>query len=155
VRWIQAFARHLCRGSYGSASGSLDWEDVAQEAGRRFFSSGLDGFRSDATLASLKSYLYTIVKATRIQHYRSTSRRRRREEATSIDGPSMAPAVAESRAFLERILGRISTECRELLERSFLDGATNADLAAELGLAESSVRSKLTRCLQRARALVS
>lgn len=151
ARTIQSFARHLCRGRGSPTSPEPEWEDVAQEACRRFFASGLAGFRAGGPE---RGYLYSIVKATRIQIHRSMARRARREtEAVGGLDDRRAPD-AESTTLLHRILRRLSSACAELLERAFLDGASYADLAAEMGMAESSVRSKVTRCLQKARELV-
>jgi RNA polymerase sigma factor (sigma-70 family) len=148
MRLIRSFARYVCRSA--GAGPEPEWEDVAQEAARRFFTSGLAHFR---TGGPERSYIYTIVKAARIQIYRSMSRRSRRESAVAREDTT--PPAAETRTLLFRVLARIPDTCRELLERVFFDGASHADLAQELGLAESSVRSRLTRCLQRARELVS
>jgi RNA polymerase sigma factor (sigma-70 family) len=144
---IRAFARHLCRGS-GASGADPEWEDVAQEASRRVFTGALATFVPGGPE---RSYLYSIVKATRIQLYRSLSRRRRREEIADLQ--PAAPPNFETKTILYRILKRLSEPCRELLERTFYDGASHAELAAELGLVESSVRSRLTRCLQQARSL--
>jgi len=143
MRLLRSFARYLCA---GAREGEPDWEDVAQEAARRFFTSGLARFRPGGPE---RSYLYSIVKASRIQLYRSMSRRARRESAVASEEP--VRPVAETRTLLYRVLSRISGSCRELLERVFFDGASHSELAGELGLEESSVRSRLTRCLQAAR----
>jgi RNA polymerase sigma-70 factor (ECF subfamily) len=150
MRLIRSFARYLCRGRSTSAEPEPEWEDVAQEAARRFFTSGLAHFK---TGGPERSYVYTIVKAARIQIYRSMSRRSRRESAAARE--DVTPPPAETRTLLFRVLSRIPDTCRELLERVFFDGSSHAELAQELGLAESSVRSRLTRCLQRAREVVS
>lgn len=144
TRLVRQFARHVCRGSGQGAE--PDWEDVAQEACRRVFSGALESFRPGG---AERSYLYSIVKATRIQIYRSASRRQKRESAVEIE--DRIEPRAERQTLLHRILSRLPQACRELLQRAFFDGASTAELSQELGLAESSVRSKLTRCLQQAR----
>lgn len=144
LRIVRGFARHACRGG-----ADPDWEDVAQETCRRLFAGALQAFRPGGPE---RSWLYSIVKATRIQLHRSNSRRARRDEAAVL-----APADSgrpESRTLLHQLLQRLPENCREVLARAFFDGATPRDLAAELGLVESSVRSRLTRCLQEARRLL-
>jgi RNA polymerase sigma factor (sigma-70 family) len=145
---IRAFAQAISRGRGPMASASIDWEDVAQEASRRFFSRGMDQYRATG---SEKGYLYTIVKATWIQLARSASRRRKREEIANPIPSS--PRDPNPRLELLDVLRRLDSTCQELLERVFFDGASYADLADELGLAESSVRSRITRCIQKARAI--
>ncbi len=146
ARLVRAFARYLHRGSIDRHE--PEWEEVAQEACRRVFSGALARFEAGGPA---RSYLYTIVKATRIQLYRSLWRRARREDEHPLE-PGAA-GNPESASLLARILGRLNDSCRELLERAFFDGASSAELAQELGLVESSVRSRLTRCLQSARDL--
>ena len=66
-----------------------------------------------------------------------------------------APVAPESGARLEvrRILAALDPPCREIIQRALLQDEPYADLARELGLAESSVRARLSRCLQKARRL--
>jgi RNA polymerase sigma factor (sigma-70 family) len=58
---------------------------------------------------------------------------------------------AEERMDVDRILQRLDPACRSLLKRVFLDEATTAEVSHELGIAESSVRSKVSRCVSKAR----
>ncbi len=146
ARLVRAFARQVCRG--GGPSGSLDssWEDVAQEACRKIFTTGLARFRGVGTE---QSFLYSVVRLTVIQMSRSANRRLRREETRSpIPSPQDGP---DSRIDVLKILSRMPSDCRQLMERVFLSGDAYRDLAQELGLEESSVRSRLSRCLKRAR----
>ena len=150
---IRTIAAQICRGS-GDASRwpSLDWQDVAQEASRRFFHSGLHQYRGTGREWS---YLYSLVKATWIQLARSELRRSRREETWATERDSApAPDVAvrlAARLKVERILSRLGCDCRELLEQVFLDGRSYEELAVVTGLAESSLRAKVSRCIRRAR----
>jgi DNA-directed RNA polymerase specialized sigma24 family protein len=93
--------------------------------------------------------VYTIVKATLIQLARSASRRKRREETADLKA-SPAPDP-DSAIDVRNLLSRLDKACQELLRRAFLDGASYADLSAELGLAESSIRAKVSRCIRKAR----
>jgi RNA polymerase sigma factor (sigma-70 family) len=151
-RVIRRFARHVCHGGGPPGAPDLDWEDVAQEAGRKLYSVGLDQYRGGG---SESSYLYSIVKATVIQMARSADRRQRRENALSSIDPvprSMDPVSALD---VRRVLTALDRGCRDLIERFFLHDETHADLARDLGLATSSVRAKLSRCLKKAREIVT
>lgn len=143
----RAFARQICRG--GGPPGALDvgWEDVAQEALRKLWSVGIDRYRGTG---SAKSYVYTIVKSTMIAMSRSARRRQAREDATTHGATSVNPNPGD-RLDVERILARLSDDCRGLLERAFLYGSPYCDLARDLGMEESSVRAKLSRCIRKAR----
>ena len=101
----------------------------------------------------MRSYLYTIVRTTFLELVRRTWRRQQREAENPIEPPP--PSNPETQTGLHRILARLSEVCRELLERLYFDGTTYAELAAEMNLAESSVRARASRCLGKARDLVS
>jgi RNA polymerase sigma factor (sigma-70 family) len=146
---IRSFARTVCRGG-GPGGVACDWEDVAQEASRRFFARGLARFRK---VGSERSYLYAIVRTTVLELARHDARRKAREagsaaaEADVMHDPT--PAF-DARA----ILRRLAEDCATLLERVFLRGTPYSTLAAELNMLESSVRVRVSRCLRQARELV-
>ena len=146
----RAFARLICRGGGPSGAPDIGWEDVAQESLRKLFSVGLDRYRGTG---SEKSYLYTIVKSTMIAMSRSARRRRAREEAMARP-EAAAPSSSGQRLDVEGILGRLSGECRALLERAFLHGEPYPALARALGIEESSVRAKVSRCIHKARLML-
>lgn len=147
---LRAYARHVCRGGSLGGERGLTWEDLAQEAGRKFFTRGLALFRPGGPE---RAYLYAIVRTTYLQLSRSAIRRREREAGgTAIGSPGTNP---ESRTQLHSILQRLSAECRELLARLYFDGATYAQLSLDLDLAESSVRARASRCLSKAREIVT
>ena len=146
----RAFARQICRGGGPPGAPDVAWEDVAQESLRKLLSGGLDRYRATG---SPKSYLYTIVKSTMIAMSRSARRRAAREEA-SAHGPTATPAHPGHAIEVHQILAMLSGDCRALLERAFLHGATYPELARDLGLEESSVRAKLSRCIRKARLMV-
>ena len=146
VRVINELSRAACaRG--GPSTADIEWEDVAQDACRRFFSAGIRQFRK---AGSEKSFLYAIVRSTVIQQVRSEARRRVREEA-SIHKRFVPPHNPMPKFDVGKILGLLAEECRALLTRVFLRGEPYSSLASDLGILESSVRTKVTRCLRRAR----
>ena len=149
VRLIRQLSRAACaRG--GVATADLDWEDVAQDASRRFFAAGIHQYRK---AGSERNFLYTIVRSAMIQMIRGEARRRVREEA-SIQQRFVPPHNPTPRFDVVKILGRLSEDCRTLLTRVFLRGEPYSALAGDLGILESSVRTKVTRCLRRARKTV-
>jgi DNA-directed RNA polymerase specialized sigma24 family protein len=146
VDMIRQLSRAACaRG--GMATTELDWEDVAQDASRRFFAAGIQQYRK---AGSERSFLYTIVRSAMIQMIRSEARRRVREEA-AIQQRFVPPHNPTPKFDVVKILGLISEECRTLLTRVFLRGEPYSALADDLSILESSVRTKVTRCLRRAR----
>ena len=153
---VAVLARIVCAKGQAPDLGGLDWEDVSQEACQRFFAVGLHRYRGDG---SVRSYLYSIVKVTMLQMLRGASRRRIREQAAvdpeggpnSLLLPDQNDEVGQRRRSVQRILAALGPECQELIVAMFLQGASYREVAEESGLAESSVRSKLSRCLRRAR----
>jgi RNA polymerase sigma factor (sigma-70 family) len=147
ARLVRGFARQVCRG--GGPSGSMDssWEDVAQEASRKIFTTGLARFRG---MGTERSFLYSVVRLTVIQMSRTANRRNRREEALPPP-PRSHERSPDWRIDVMKILSRLPQDCRELMGRVFLSGEMYCDLAKELRLEESSVRSRVSRCLKQAR----
>lgn len=144
---IRRIARAVCtRGGPGGAT--EDWEDVSQEANRRFFSVAINQQRKPG---SEESYLFAIVHSTFLKALRAASRRRDRElhsasQPTELPNPDLQIDV-------RWILARLSDECANLLDRVYLHGDSYSALAAELDILESSVRTRVSRCLKRAKRL--
>jgi DNA-directed RNA polymerase specialized sigma24 family protein len=151
TRIVRGLARTICRGGGPAGAREIDWEDVAQESLRKLFATGLERYRGTG---SETSYLFTLVKCTVIEMSRSARRRQRRHEL-SLTGDATTHPNPGAGIDVEWILGRLSGECRELIERAFLHGQSYSSLAHEMGMAESSVRAKLSRCIRRARELSS
>jgi RNA polymerase sigma factor (sigma-70 family) len=153
---VRSLSRIVCTKGQAPEMGGLDWEDVSQEAGQRLFSVGLQRYRGDG---SVRNYLYSIVKVTMLQMLRSATRRRAREQvAADEEREPFFPAQRNDsddptaeRVSVRQVLAALAPECQELIEAMFLNAATYRQIAKETGLAESSVRSKLSRCLRRAR----
>lgn len=144
--------RRLSRAACGSQNRvlrdlGLDWEDVAQESSRRFFEIGIHRYRGDGSVAS---YLYVVVKSALLQLLRKERRRQGREDVVAAQTPrSQEPS--STGLVVDSILKSLESECRRLIMRIFFDGTTYSEMSGELGITESSVRSKLSRCLRKAR----
>lgn len=147
---IRSFSRHVCRGFEAGGRAEPGWEDVAQEAGIRFFSQGLQRYRDGWPE---KPYIYAFVKRAFLQTLRTVRRRKLREASADPPAPGLGNPEAGTRLY--RILARLPETCRELLQRLYFDGASYAELAEEFGLRESSVRARTTRCLRSARKLLA
>lgn len=147
VEEIRDLAQRVCRSLRQSWPESFDWEDVAQEAARHLFAYALERYRGEG---SERSYLYTVIRVTLLQMLRETRRRKAREE--SVGSESAAPVEPDSDRVLARsLIERSDPECRDLLREVFFDGTPYRTLAEQRHLAESSVRSKVSRCLRKLR----
>lgn len=149
LQTCRRFARHVCSNVSSSWSAEIDADELAQDAAARLLTTGLaqyDGRGSE------DSYVYTLVRSTLLMRVRSADRRRRREENVADAAPLSAPADTAALE-VDSLLGRLEDVCRELLRRVYLLEESYGALAADLGLVESSVRAKVSRCLRRAREL--
>ncbi|MBK7948900.1 MAG: sigma-70 family RNA polymerase sigma factor [Deltaproteobacteria bacterium] len=127
-------------------------EDLAQEAFCRAFS-GLAAFRGEA---SLRTWLFTIVRNVCIDHHRRTA-----GTAWLRDDDADAEAQAEERPFLielmvdreqlERALAGLDERERALVVLRFVHGMEYAELANRFGLREGTIRMRLCRALARMR----
>lgn len=150
-RTVREMARQVCRGGGPPGAPEIDWEDVAQECGRKLLSGVLDRYRGEG---AERSYLYSVVKATVLEMARASARRRRREEASATNGP-VAAANPDASLDVRSLLSALDPICREVIRRVVLQDELYADVARVLGMAESSVRARLSRCLGQARRLAS
>jgi RNA polymerase sigma factor (sigma-70 family) len=143
---IRRIARAICaRG--GPADVDLDWEDVAQEASRLFFNVGIRQYRGVGTE---ESFLFGIVRTTVLQVVRGAARRRQREMVPGALRENVA-RLHEHRIDVQLILRRLDPECARLLERVFLQDVPYPILSDELGIQESAVRARVSRCLRKGR----
>jgi len=148
-RLARAFARRTCGSTTLRGHPDLDWEDVAQEALCRLLGAAPRQFRGSG---SESSYIYTVVKCTVIQMARSADRRQRRENVVAAHASPETP-TPERRLDVLKILNELDASCRALIERVLFRDEPFSILAKELELTESSVRSRMHRCLNRAREL--
>lgn len=143
-RIIRRIARAVCHNTNFAAG--VDWEDIAQEASKRFFSTGIHQFGGRG---SEESYLYAIVRTTLLEAVRRANRRRRHDDQRE---PAVHLALTDPhpRIDVENILRQLSTECARLLDQVYLQGVPYGELALELEMLESSVRVRVSRCLRKA-----
>lgn len=146
---LRRFARHVAGAAGNSLGCELDWEDVAQEAGQRLFDGALDRYDGRG---SEEGYVYTVVKTTTLMMARGAGRRRDREESWGA-GPESEEARTAG-VDVASLLSRLDEACQELLQKVFLEDLPYSTLARETGLAASSLRAKVSRCLGRARAIL-
>jgi len=101
---------------------------------------------------SARSWLFTVARNMIIDESRSL---RFRREVSTLDG-SGAPERAspdEVNAALDRLLvgealARLTPEHRAVVQRSYFQGWTTAQIAADLGIADGTVKSRLHYALR-------
>lgn len=133
-------------------------DDIVQEvllvAWNRF-----DELESAVPAEAHRPWLLGVARHGIARHFRTTGRRAARERRVTAD-PALAAATAaddhaedHARAELvERALGALPADDRDLLLASLWDGLSTAEIAGVHGLTEAAVRKRLSRARARLRA---
>lgn len=107
---------------------------------------------------SARSWLFTVARNLIIDESRSL--RFRREVSTLEDSgvPERACAdgvdAALDRMLVNEALARLTPQHRAVVQRSYMQGWTTADIAADLGIAEGTVKSRLHYALRTLRQIL-
>lgn len=109
----------------------------------------------------LRHGLKALVRRVAVARTIDRLRRRRLTEALSDELPDPAPDPVEALLRRERdarlrwALGALEERCRDLIRLHFFEQRPYADIAAELGRAESTMRVHMFHCMQTLRRLVA
>ncbi len=106
--------------------------------------------------SSPRAYVYTIARNLALSRLRKRSTRPLKAEAWDVYDPNTgftAPDESDPTTSLlaEKLLAHLSDEERGLVEQSFYDGFTHAQLSEQTGLPLGTVKSKLRRALLKLR----
>ena len=102
---------------------------------------------------SVNGWIHTITRNAITDYYRAAARREvpvdnpipNRESVADGEDPEPEPPRAELIGCLEPLLARLSPAHREALRLTDLDGLTQAEAAARLGLSTSGMKSRVQR----------
>lgn len=130
--------------AFGVLRNASDAQDVTQDAFVRAY----------AKRASLRdpvrfrAWVCSIVRRLALNHLRSDTRARKREESTAREVPGSVDvaALAEERDFLDRVrreADALPHKLRETLLLCSVEGLEPSDVAALLGIPQGTVRSRL------------
>jgi RNA polymerase sigma-70 factor (ECF subfamily) len=152
VRTHQTIAFRTAWVITGSAA---DAEEVAQDAFVKAYGA-LGRFRAGAPF---RPWLLTIVANEARNRARAAGRRERlalrvaeeRRPDGAVPSPEAALLVSEQRQELLAALGRLSASDREAIACRYLLELSEAETAAALGCARGTVKSRLSRALDRLR----
>lgn len=149
--WIRAVVHH--RGWRLGQSDDLV-QDVAVELVRVFTAGRFEG------RSSLKTFVQRIAKYTCLDAVRRERRasftsweETAEPEAPSSDSPDERLDAREVARLCYAVLSRLPAPCRSLLRRVLTDDPGYDELAAELGVAVGTVKSRVARCRARANEL--
>jgi RNA polymerase sigma-70 factor (ECF subfamily) len=140
------------RTAWVSSVAADDAEDAAQEAFMKAFAA-LPRFRAGAPF---RPWLLTIVANEARNRRRSANRREalalRAPDQGAESSPEMTMLAAESRQALLDAVNRLPDADREVVSYRYLLELSEAETAAVLGVPAGTVKSRLSRALQRLRA---
>ena len=134
-----------------------DVDDVVQESYLRIWRA-----RAAQPIASAKAFLFAIARHLAVD---DAHRSRRRQEIALGDSacPDVIdekPNAAETLSYNEKVclladvLARLPTRCREVVVLRKLNGLSQKEVAAQLGLSERTVENQLARGMKRCEAMV-
>ena len=113
---------------------------------------------------SPRAYIYTIARNNAFSRLRKRKARPQKADALDVTdarsryaaSPSTSPSTKDrtTELYVEKILGQLDTDERELLEQNFYLGYTHAELAERTDMPLGTVKSKLRRALLKLRDIV-
>ena len=147
------------RTAWVASGGTDDAEDAAQEGFMKAFAA-LPRFRPGAPF---RPWLLTIVANEARNRRRSAGRRESLAlrapdptDARSIEAsPESVVLIRERRASLLEAVGRLPDADREVISYRYLLQLTEAETAAAIGVPVGTVKSRLSRALERLRASIT
>jgi RNA polymerase sigma factor (sigma-70 family) len=145
--WARSVAAH---GAWGFETP----EDVVQATLLAVFSNLRDG---RFTGGDFRAYVRRIAKNMCITDYRRLKTRGEHVSLDDLDGVPDSNASgerAERLSTLDRILGRLQENCRQIIVLAYVEGFSRKEIGERLGISEEAARVKLFRCIQNARGMV-
>ena len=109
--------------------------------------------------STFKTFVFAVAKYTCVDIYRRERLRSRVEmegqpvaAGRSEREPQCSVEERESRAVLRYVVQRLPDECRRLWKWVYTEGLTAAEIGSRLGASAGTIRVRVHRCLEKARA---
>src|SRR2546421_3053683 len=155
---VQRYQQIVFRTAYVITGSSADAEDAAQEGFVKAYRA-LDRFRSGA---DLRPWLLRIVANEARNRVRSSGRRHQLElrltegfrPGDAVPSPEAVAIAADERRRLLAMVNALSDEDRLVIASRYFLQLSGEETAAALGIAEGTVKSRLSRALARLKARV-
>lgn len=136
------------RGYLRSRYPTVDPDDIIQESYLKLFT-----LRTTAKIVSARAYFFAIARNTarrflrRGQLYAPTPVSELPDSCLIRDGSDVAEITHARELFqiVTEAIDRLPSRCREIIKLVALQGLSNAEVAARLGIAESTVRVQMAR----------
>lgn len=149
---VHRYQQVAFRTAYVITGSAADAEDAAQEGFVRAFRA-LDRFRLDA---DLRPWLLRIVANEARNRVRSAGRRKQLELRLrpwdAAPSPEAVAVATDERRRLLEMVNALSEEDREVIASRYFLELSGQETAAVLGIPEGTVKSRLSRALERLRA---
>ncbi len=153
------FERHFngVRRFFRSKVGPSHAEDLIQ---RTFLGcvKGIDGYRGEA---SFRTYLFAVARNVLLMHLRTLGRRPGHEPDVSVSsvvdlrtGLSTAVGKQDERRLIQLALQHLPVEAQTLLELSYWEELSAAELADVFGVSPGTIRTRKHRAREKLRELV-
>jgi len=129
-----------------------DWDDIIQDVRMKLYINlKQKRFRSSS---SLKTYVYRIAKYTCIDYLR----KKYRTKEVSIDSvevkeekDAFATLIRkEQEQIVRQIFLELAERCRKILQMVFIEKLSYKEISSRLGVAEGTVKSRVSRCIEKA-----
>ncbi len=144
--WISAVVRNSIWGV------EHEWEDIIQDVHLKLYVNLQHG--KFLHHSSLQTYVYRIAKYTCIDYLRRKKYRGDSDvQMNDIrdDEPHFESLVQKERKeALRQIMTRLPALCRQVLKMAFIEQLAYKRIAVRLGIAEGTVKSRVSRCIHKA-----
>ncbi|RAJ08469.1 RNA polymerase sigma-70 factor (ECF subfamily) [Chitinophaga skermanii] len=144
------YYRQLCYYTQQITQQQTAAEDIATDT----FIKLLEGNFQFATLAKLKSFMFTVAHNAALDFIKSEKRHQlAHEEIEKVQSTTQAPyeyARIQSEALqaVYHEIEQLPTQCREVIRLSFINGMSIQEIAAHMGIAYKTVQNQKARGLQ-------
>ena len=156
IQLFQHFAPRIKSYLIKSGSSPDQADELAQETMLTLWNKAAD---FDPNRANASTWIFTIARNKRIDAIRKTIAKRETtlpELFTSIEdnapGPGEQLSDMETTQIIANAMEHLPDEQAELIRKSFFEGKSHSDIAAETGIALGTVKSRIRTALERLRA---
>jgi RNA polymerase sigma-70 factor (family 1) len=147
---FKTYYRRLVYFSFQIVANKESAEDIVQEVFLKFYNQKEE---IDSPIESFKSYLYSAVKnvsLNAVRHQRVTEKYKGRINFSEVEEDVILNAImrAEVIGELHAAIQSLPEGCQKVSRLSFLEEKKNQEIAEELGISITTVKSQKQRALQ-------
>ena len=144
---VRRFSRYVFAIARAHRLTENDIEDVFQETFARAYER-LGSLREDE---AVRPWLAQLTPRLCIDRLRAAAREPAADPSEDRGDLDHRLAVIDEAVSVQEALGRLSPECREILDRFFCRDQSYQTIAAEVGIPPGTIASRISRCLTKLR----